>query len=456
MLAAERLLTESLRAAPWGQSVARVLAAALAAADPAAAVQRAMRRRGDVLVVGERSYNLRQVARVFVVGAGKAAIPMAGACVEILGDRLAAGIVVAKDEGEPAPEAIGPIALALASHPVPDARGVEAARRMAQLLGEAGAGDLVLVLISGGGSALLSLPAEGIALDDLRDLTATLLACGAPIEAINTLRKHLDLAKGGGLARLAAPAQVATLILSDVVGSPLDVIASGPTVPDTSSWEDAWRIVERFGIAGRLPPAIRARLEVGRAGQLLDTPKPGDPLFDRVQNVLVGSNMQAAQAALEAARNEGCMALLLSTYLQGEAREVGRVLASFARELALSNNPLPRPACLVLGGETTVTLRGAGRGGRNQELALAAVADLDGLANVAVVALATDGGDGPTDAAGAVATGDSLARARAAGLDPYDSLARNDAYPFFATLGDLLLPGATGTNVNDLAFVFAW
>jgi hydroxypyruvate reductase len=456
MIRAEQLLTHSLREAPWGAAVTRILAAALKAADPSEAVRRQLRRRGDSLVVGERTYNLRQLRRLLVVGAGKAGEPMARACAEILGDALTAGLVVVKDEGAALPELAGPIRFALASHPVPDARGVAAARQIAGLLADSSADDLVLVLISGGGSALLTLPAEPVGLDDMRELTHVLLACGAPIEAINTLRKHLDLVKGGGLARLAAPAQVATLILSDVVGSPLDVIASGPSVPDSSSWEDAWRLVERFGIVGQLPAPIRARLEAGRAGQLPDTPKPGEPLFEAVQNVLVGSNMQAAQAALEAARNEGCMALLLSTYVQGEAREVGRVLGALGRELGLSGHPLPRPACLVIGGETTVTLRGDGRGGRNQELALAAVADLAGLDDIVVVTLATDGGDGPTDAAGAVVTGASLARAQTLGLDPYAYLARNDAYAFFAALGDLLKPGPTGTNVNDLAFVLAW
>jgi hydroxypyruvate reductase len=247
-----------------------------------------------------------------------------------------------------------------------------------------------------------------------------------------------------------------TLVLSDVVGSPLDVIASGPTVPDTSSFAEAYAVLERYGIVAEAPPPIVARLRGGMSGQIAETPKPGDPRFAKVQNLIVGSNPLAAAAALAAAQAHGFNTLLLTSFLQAEAREAGRVLAAVARELAASGQPLPRPACVVAGGETTVTLRGTGTGGRNQELALAGVADIAGLADVALVALATDGGDGPTDAAGAVATGTTLERARHLGLDPAAHLARNDAYPFFAALGDLLLPGPTETNVNDLLFVFAF
>ena len=264
------------------------------------------------------------------------------------------------------------------------------------------------------------------------------------------------LFRSGGLARLAHPASVITLILSDVVGNPLDVIGSGPTVPDTSSFADAYAVLERYGVVADAPAPIVDRLRLGIAGQIAETLKPGDPRFARVHNLIVGSNRQAAEAALAAARTAGFNTLLLTTFLQAEAREAGRMLAAVARELADSDHPLSRPACIIAGGETTVTLRGTGRGGRNQELALAAVADLAGLPDLALVALATDGGDGPTDAAGAVVTGATLDRARALGLNPAAYLARNDAYSFFDALGDLLKPGPTETNVNDLAFVFAF
>jgi hydroxypyruvate reductase len=468
----DQLLTASLRAAPWGAAAARILAAALDAVEPGATVRRYLRRDGQRLAIGERIYDLANYARVFLVGAGKAGAPMARAGADILGERLAGGVIVVK-EGHAGIENAelrieknehdssfsilnSQFSILEAGHPIPDQRGVDGAQRMAELLERATERDLVIALISGGGSALLTLPAPGIALADMQALTAALLACGASINEINTLRKHLDQLKGGGLARLAGPAAIATLILSDVVGNPLDVIASGPTVPDPTTFGDAYAILERYDVVEQVPEPILARLRDGMAGTIDETLKPGDRRFDRVQNLVVGSSSQAADAALEAARAEGFNTLLLTTYLQGEAREVGRMLAAVARELATTGQPLPRPACVIAGGETTVTLRGKGQGGRNQELALAAAADLAGLFNVALVALATDGGDGPTDAAGAVVTGATLERARALGLDQAAHLARNDAYPFFAALGDLLQPGPTQTNVNDLAFVFAF
>ena len=314
----------------------------------------------------------------------------------------------------------------------------------------------MIALISGGGSALMMLPVPGVSLEDIQRLTSGLLACGATINEMNTLRKHLDQIKGGGLARMASPASLATLILSDVVGNPLDVIASGPTVPDTSTFADAWGILEHYNIVAQVPMPIQNHLQNGLAGKAAETLKPGDPTFAHVENVIIASNAQAAQAALETARMEGLNTLLLTTYMQGEAREIGRAMAAIGREMAASKQPLRRPACIIAGGETTVTLRGEGKGGRNQELALATVADLAGLEHVVLVALATDGGDGPTDAAGAVVTGATLEQAQSLGLDPADFLARNDAYRFFDALDDLLRPGPTNTNVNDLTFVFVF
>ncbi len=448
----ERLLTASLRRSAGGRALAGVMAAALAAADPAQATAAALRREGDWLIVGDRRYDLRAFERAWLVGAGKAGAAMTAAAVAALVDRLSGGVVVVKDDGAPLPDVAG-VSLLRAAHPTPDERSVVAGQRIATLLAQAGARDLVIGLISGGGSALLNLPVPGVTLADIQALTTALLACGAPIGAINTLRKHLDQLKGGGLARLAAPATLVTLILSDVVGSPLDVIASGPTVADPTTFADAIATLDQYGLRAQCPPAIVAYLEAGARGERPETPKPGDQALAAVQNVLIGSNAQAAQAALAAARAAGFNALLLTTYLEGEAREVGRVLAGIAREMATTGQPLAPPACLIAGGETTVTLRGTGRGGRNQELALSAALALDGLNGVLVAALATDGGDGPTDAAGAVATGDTVARAHALGYEPRDYLQRNDSYTLFASLDDLLLPGPTGTNVNDLVFV---
>ena len=443
------LLTESLRAAPHGPALAEIMAAALLAADPAIAVRQHLRRDGDTIVVGARAYP--GVRRVVLVGAGKAGAPMAQAAVEILGDLVAGGLVIVK-EGHLGDSPDPRVELVEAAHPVPDERGAQAAARIAELLGGLREGDLALVLISGGGSALSTWPAPGLTLAHLQAMTSALLRCGAPIGAINALRKHTTRLFGGQLARLAQPAQVAALIVSDVIGSPLDVIGSGPTAPDPTTYADAWAIVKRYELAEQLPAELTEHLRRGLAGALPDTPKPGEELWARVHNTVIASNAVAAQAALAAARERGWQAQLLTTFLEGEAREIGKVAAALAREQAQPGT-LDRPALLICGGETTVTIRGDGLGGRNQELALGAVAGLAGLPGALVVALATDGGDGPTDAAGAVAGGDTLARAQALGLAPDEFLRRNDAYHFFAPLGDLLRPGPTLTNVNDLLFV---
>ncbi len=432
--------------------VTTVMTAALAAVEPGAALRGSMQRDGDLLRLGPHHYDLRQIGHIWVVAVGKAAYPMATATAEVLGASLHAGVIVAPQLADPVP---GMSAFA-AGHPIPNADSVAAAQQVAALLSQAQADDLVLVLLSGGGSALLSLPVPGVELADLQELTTQLLACGAPISAINCLRKHLDQLKGGGMARMAAPAQLVTLVLSDVVGNPLDVIASGPTVPDPTTFSDAWAVVARYGLETTLPPAIREYLQRGLAGEVADTPGPDDACFARASTLLVGSNLQAAQAAQRAAQAAGLHSMILTTHLQGEAREAGRFLAAIGRDLAQGQHPLPRPACIIVGGETTVTLRGRGRGGRNQELALAAVDDLAGLPDITLMTLATDGVDGPTDAAGAIVTGTTLHRAQMLGLDPHDYLARNDSYSFFATLGDLIHTGPTQTNVHDLAFLFAW
>jgi glycerate 2-kinase len=311
-------------------------------------------------------------------------------------------------------------------------------------------------LISGGGSALLTLPAEGLELSDLQVMTECLLAAGATINELNTIRKHLSAVKGGQLARMAAPATVYTLILSDVVGDPLEVIASGPTVPDPTTFDDAWTIVKQYQLEDSLPVAVSQRLQAGCAGDVLDTPKPGASIFERVHNAIIGSNRISARAAVEAAQVAGFETQLLSTYIEGEAREVGKVMAGLAKGLVSGEGPISPPACLVAGGETTVTLRGDGQGGRNQEMALAAAIALQGWRRTLITCLGTDGTDGPTDAAGAFASGDTVERAQAKGFDAVKYLKRNDAYNFFAPLGDLIVTGPTQTNVNDLTLVFAW
>ncbi len=434
------------------RQIVAILKAALEAVEPAAAVRRALSREGNALRVGGATYDLAAWKHIYVVGAGKAGAPMAQAVEEILGEHLTSGQVNVK-YGYTLPTKV--IALHEAGHPIPDDAGLAGAQGLAALLDAAGKDDLVICLLSGGGSALMTLPVEGITLADMRSLTDALLRKGATINEINTIRKHLERMKGGNLARLAYPAQVISLILSDVVGNPLDVIASGPTVPDSSTFAEAYGLLERYGLLGEVP-AISAYLQRGARGEIADTPKPGDPILQGVQNVIIASNDLAACAAERAAQELGFHTLVLSTYLEGEAREVAKVLAAVAREIVASGRPLPRPACLIAGGETTVTIKGHGKGGRNQEMALIAALRLQGLEGVAIVCLATDGSDGPTDASGALADGHTLRRAAALGLDAWASLENNDSYPFFAALNDLLLTGPTNTNVNDLAFVVVW
>ncbi|MFO7919138.1 MAG: glycerate kinase [Anaerolineae bacterium] len=435
------------------RQIVSILERALDAVDPERAVKRQLDRDGDVLCIGDTRYDLNGFSDIYVVGAGKAGAPMAQAVEEILGDRITAGYMNVKYDYALSTEHVE---LTEAAHPVPDQQGVEGARRIAELLEEAGPDDLVLCLISGGGSALMTLPVEGVPLEDMKALTDALLRAGATINEINAIRKHVDRLKGGKLARLASPARVVSLILSDVVGDPLDVIASGPTVPDTSTFAEAYNLLERYDLLETVPASIVEHLRRGKRGEIEETPKPGDAVFSASQNVVVASNEIAARAAVEEAAGLGFDTLLLSTFVEGEAREVAKVFVALAKEVRSSGEPVPCPACIVAGGETTVTLRGDGKGGRNQEMALSAAIGLEGLDDVTIVCLATDGTDGPTDASGALADGDTLRRAKEKGLDPWDYLENNDSYHFFAPLDDLLMTGPTNTNVNDLTFVFVW
>jgi hydroxypyruvate reductase len=424
-----------------------IFQSALAAVDPEEAVRRHLRIDGETLSLEGRRYDLGACERILVVGAGKAVAPMAKALEDMLGDRIDSGVLVVKD-GHGLP--LKKIHVREASHPVPDERGVAGTLEILRLLDGAGPRDLVLCLISGGGSALLIAPAEGITLPDKQATTRSLLACGATIHEINTIRKHLSRAKGGQLARAAHPAGVLSLILSDVVGDDLDVIGSGPTVPDRSSFEDTMEIFKRYEIWDRIPAPVRDRVAQGVKGALPETPKPGDPAFDGCAQVLVGSCLRALTAAAESAERLGYRSLILSSKVEGEAREVAKAFAAIGKEVLSSDHPLKPPACILTGGETTVTLQGDGRGGRNQEFVLAGALALDGTDRVVVLAGGTDGTDGPTDAAGALADGLSIRRAKALGMDPHAFLKRSDSYHFFKPLDDLIVTGPTRTNVMDV------
>lgn len=413
-------------------SALSIFQAALDAADPRLAVERALSR-PDVQSL------IASAHRIIVVGAGKAGAPMAQAVESTLGDRISAGFVNVKYE-HIAPTPLHRITIHEAGHPLPDDSGLIGTRGIIRLVSGLDENDLVLCLISGGGSALLELPVEGVSLDDLRELTNALLKSGATINELNTVRKHLSQVKGGQLARLAQPARLVSLILSDVLGSPLDVIASGPTAPDPTTLADVRAIVEKHHL----------HQWESLFQNLPDTPKASDPLFARVQNIIIADNSIAANAALAHARQLGFNTLLLSTFIEGEAREVAKVFGAIAKDISRGEGPLQRPACLIASGETTVTIHGSGKGGRNQEFALAAALAIEGLSDVLILSAGTDGTDGPTDAAGAFADGSTLARARELGLHAEKYLANNDSYHFFHPLGDLLITGPTKTNVNDL------
>ena len=432
------------------RTLGAIVEAAIAAVDPRAAVHRALRRRGNVLHIGGKRYDLSRLHRILVIGAGKAAAPMAAAVEAILGSRLTGGLVSVKD-GYTVP--LRRVDLVEAGHPLPDVRGQHAAERMLHIAQDARDGDLVLCLISGGGSALLPAPVDGLTLEDKIAVTDLLLRSGAAIGEVNTVRKHLSRIKGGQLAVAAAPARLAVLVLSDVIGNQIDAIASGPAAPDPTTYADALAILRRYAIEAKMPASALDHLRRGAAGEIPETPKRGDPVMRRVQTVIIGSNEHAARAAAAAARRRGLRTMLLTTSLDGEAREAGRLLASMARSVQDGGLPVRPPACLIAGGEVTVTVRGNGKGGRCQELALAAGLSIAGRAGVLIAGVGTDGTDGPTDAAGAYATGNTLERAEALGLDARAALANNDAYPFFGTLGDLIVTGPTRTNVNDLYLV---
>jgi len=423
---------------------------ALDAADPSACVRRNLVLSGETLVVGGEEYDLSEVDRILMVGAGKATATMAKAAEEVLGDRIERGAINTKyGHGLP----LRRVETVECGHPIPDEAGVRGAAEILDLVSAADERTLVLCLMSGGGSALLPAPAEGLTLAEKQETTRLLLECGATINEINAIRKHLSRVKGGHLARAAYPARRVALLLSDVIGDPLDVIASGPTVPDESTFGDCLEIVGKYALGDRIPPAARTRLTEGAAGAVPETPKRGDAIFERCRNVVIGGNRLAVEAASRAAVERGYHTLVLTTRLEGETREVAKVYAALAKEIIENGDPIPRPACVVSGGEPTVTIRGKGKGGRNQEFALAGAIEIQGWDGVVLFSAGTDGTDGPTDAAGAVADGETVARAEVLELSAIEHLNDNNSYAFFEALDDLVITGPTGTNVMDVQLV---
>ncbi|TRO48612.1 glycerate kinase [Candidatus Bathyarchaeota archaeon] len=426
-----------------------ILRAAVESVDPGEAVRRNLNVRGDVLSCRGVDYDLNPERRVYVIGGGKAGVAMAAAVWGLLGDRIDGGFINIP-EGTDAPPKIGRIRLNRASHPVPDRGSITGVESMLTLTEGVGEKDLVIVLISGGGSALMTHPAEGVSLEDVKALTQLLLMSGASIDELNAVRKHVSAFKGGQLARRLHPSRVLGVVLSDVIGDPLETIASGPTSPDTTTYGGAVDVLKRYGLLGSAPHPIVDRLNRGASGELDETPKPGDPIFDRVENVIIGGNTTALRAAAGRAETLGYRSTIVTSRLTGEAVKAGMYLSDFVREVLSSDDHPRSPEAAIFGGETVVAVIGSGVGGRNQEVALSAAQGLAGL-EALIATLATDGVDGPTEAAGAIVDGTTMRRALSLGLDASLHLRENDSYGFFSNLGDALITGPTGTNVNDIS-----
>lgn len=423
---------------------------ALSAVNAFGAVKKNCRLRDNIFYVHQTAFNLNRYNHIYIIGAGKASAHMAAAIENILSEKITDGIINVKYAHTVALERIK---LIEAGHPIPDENGRIGALQILHLVETATANDLIICLISGGGSALLPLPVSSITLSDKQETLRILLSCGAAIHEINTLRKHMSAIKGGRLAEKARPATLISLIISDVVGNPLDIIASGPTVPDPSTFNDCLDIIKKYFIQNRIPASVLTHIQNGADKMVPDTPKPESTAFEKVSNQIIASNKDALFAAKKTADSLGYHTLILSSRFQGDTRESAHMHTAVAKEIRGTGNPAPPPACILSGGETTVVLKGDGKGGRNQEFALTAAFDIAGEKQMVILSGGTDGTDGPTDAAGAVVDSGTIQKALTAGLNPADFLKNNDAYHFFQKTGDLLMTGPTGTNVMDLRIV---
>ncbi len=423
-----------------------VLEKALLEADPKRAIKKAVKLGGNILDINGTEFDLPEIENIYVIGGGKAGGGMAEALEEILGKRILKGFMNIP-EGTKKRYRVSRVELNEASHPIPNEKGVEGSRRILEIANEADEKDLVMVLISGGGSSLMPLPLEGLSLEDLQSVTNELLRSGAVINEVNSVRKHLSGIKGGRLAMACHPAKVVALIISDVVGAPLDVIASGPTVPDPSTYSEAIRILEKYGIIDKFP-RIWEHLEAGSKGKIPESLKPDDKAFNRVHNFLIMTNEIVIQNVVKGISKQ-YDSEILATDMEGEAREVGGMLADTVMKKKRSKSPADKPQVILAGGETTVTVRGKGAGGRNQELVLGAMSKLEGE-GVVIASMGTDGIDGTTNVAGAIADGRSHKKALELGLSPQNFLDNNDSYNFFKRLKELLITGPSGTNVNDI------
>jgi glycerate 2-kinase len=453
-------LTDSLRRHQGGDKTARILAASLAAVDPARVLSSNLVYDGSHLRIRNEFIPLEDYERIIMLAIGKAALPMGLHLEKLIGSHLTESIILTKSNNQELPDSFdNRSALYFGGHPIPDKKSTLSTEAIIKQFSDLTNKDLVFFLLSGGSSALLCKPAPGLTLADLQKTNQVLLGSGAAIQEINTVRKHISGIKGGQLAKILAPARLITLALSDVIGDQIDQIGSGPSVPDPTTFNDAMDVVQSYNLGELLPPAIIQHLELGIQKKNPETPKPDDPVFNNNSSFILGGIKQAINGAISQAGQEGLKASQGDQILTGEASLMGPALVKEFSGLIDKLSPGDPAHVLVTGGETTVHLEPApppGRGGRNLELALSTVKDLDGMPDIFLITLATDGEDGTTDAAGAVVTGETYQRALKRGLDPEEFLARHDSYTFFESLGDLIIIGSTQTNVNDLCYFFIW
>jgi len=429
--------------------------AAIRAVNPAMAVASHVKRRKDKLTLYSqgrklKEYDLGNFKRIIVVGAGKASASMAREIENLLGDRIDGGCICVKYGYT---DVLSKIRIIEASHPVPDASGMAAARTILDLLRNAGEDDLVISLISGGGSALLPLPPDTITLEEKRATTSLLLDSGASIREMNMLRKHLSLVKGGNMAKAAHRATVINLMVSDVVGDDMDVIASGPFVPDSSTYRDAMGVLEKYALMEKVPASVSERIRSGARGDIEENPGPGSPLFEKVTNLIVASNIIALEAALEEAKKLGYHSIIISSMIEGDTKDAAFWHSRIAREILVSSHPAPAPACVISGGETTIVVAGGGLGGRNMEFAMHAALFIEGHEAITMASIGTDGTDGPTDAAGAIVDGMTVRLSRERGIDINEYVKNNDSYHFHENMGNLIITGPTNTNVMDVRII---
>ena len=430
----------------------QIIRAGLKASQPEAAIIDHLKVKDQKIQVERDVYDLRDIERLLVVGFGKASSSMAKAVEGLLGNRIDKGLIITKKGYV---ENLSRIDLIQAAHPIPDENGVQGTKGIMTLLKDVKENDLIICLISGGGSALLVAPSPGITLEEKQKLTDLLLKCGTSIQEMNAVRKHISQVKGGRLAQIAQPAKIVSLILSDVVGDRLDSIASGPTAPDTTTFSDCLDILKKYEILEKIPESIEKRIQENLNKKEEETPKPGDPLFENVKNVIVGSNLLALKAAEQKARELGFNTLVLPEAVTGDTTEAAVESSNLAKRIREKSEPISPPACLISGGETTVQVKGSGLGGRNQEFALVCAMEIEGMEDTVILSLNTDGTDGPTDAAGALCDGKTIQKAKKLNLDPKKYLQNNDSYHFFERVGGLIKTGPTNTNVMDIHLILA-